>query len=191
MQRDFSAVWSGEQSIAEMAARIGLADLRTMADEIVDEELALIEGAVDEDVVFVPDDPEADDPGAGGEEATEGWTLGHVVVHVTAGSEEGAATALTLARGAPVEGRPRYETPWERMRTVPQVVQRLEESRRMRLAMLAAWPDEPDLATTIVLVEQFGPLNAVGRYLLGLMHEDGHLAQIAEIMRQARLARGA
>jgi hypothetical protein len=61
----------------------------------------------------------------------------------------------------------------------------------MRLAMLAAWPDEPDLATTIVQVERFGPLNAVGRYLLGLMHEDGHLGQIAEIMRQARAARGA
>jgi PPOX class probable F420-dependent enzyme len=77
------------------------------------------------------------------------------------------------------------------MRTVAQVVRRLEESRRMRLAMLAAWPDEPHLDNTGVLVERFGPLNATSLYLLGLMHEDRHLPQVAEIVRQARQARGA
>lgn len=114
------------------------------------------------------------------------WTLGHVVVHTTAGSEEGAAAALTLARGAPLDGRPRYEVPWEEVTTIGQVVRRLEESRRMRLAMLAAWPDEPHLGNTAVLIERLGPLNATGRYLVGLMHEDGHLPQLAEIARQAR-----
>lgn len=191
MRIDFAPVWSGERSVADVAAPFTLADLKRLTDELVDEQLALIAGAVDADVVFVPADPVADDPGAEGAEAAQPWTLGHVVVHATAGSEEGAAAALTLARGAPLEGRPRYETPWEEMKTVDQLVQRLEESRRMRQSMLAAWPNEPHLDNTAVLIERLGPLNAVGRYLLGLAHEEGHLAQLAEIARQARAARGA
>ena len=182
MRFDSGPIWRGERSIAELAASFSLQDLRRLTDELVDEARALIADAVDADVVFVPVD---DEVGEG-----EPWTLGHVVVHATAGSEEGAAAALTLARGAPLEGRPRYETPWERVRTVDQVVQRLEESRRMRQAMLAAWPDEPHLDNTVVLVDRLGPLNAVSRYLLTLMHEDSHLPQIAETMRQARVARG-
>ncbi len=190
MRLDFSPIRNGEQTIAEFSAPVTLQDLRETTDALVDEQRRILAGIVDVDVVFVPVDSDANDPGAG-EEAATPWTLGHVVVHATAGSEEGAAAALTLARGAPLEGRPRYETPWQRMQTVDHVVHRLEESRRMRLAMLSAWPDEPDLDQTVVLVPRFGPLNAVGRYVLGLMHEDGHLAQLAEIVRQARAARGA
>ncbi len=183
MRLDFSPIRNGEQTIAEFSAPVTLQDLRETTDALVDEQRRILEEIVDADVVFVPVDPEAGDEGP--------WTLGHVVVHATAGSEEGAAAALTLARGAPLEGRPRYETPWERMQSVDQVIQRLEESRRMRLAMLSAWPDEPHLDQTVILIERFGPLNAVGRYVLNLMHEDGHLAQLAEIVRQARAARGA
>jgi hypothetical protein len=32
-------------------------------------------------------------------------------------------------------------------------------------------------------------MNAVGRFMLGLKHDDEHLAQIAEIVRQAKAAR--
>lgn len=58
----------------------------------------------------------------------------------------------------------------------------------MRLAMLDAWPDAPLLDNTITLIPRFGPMNAVGRDLLGLKHQHGHLPQIAEITRQARAA---
>ena len=190
MKIDLGAVRRGELPLAETTAPLTRDDLRAMTDEIVDVQLAMIDGVEDADVVFVPDDPEANDPGAEGDEATQGWTLGHVVVHVTAGSEEGAAAALTLARGAPLEGRPRYETPWQEIRTAAQVRHRLEESRRMRLAMLDAWPDEPHLDNTAVLIERFGPMNAVARYVFGLAHEDWHLPQVAEVARQAKAARG-
>jgi len=187
---DLGAIRRGDLNLAEQTAPLSPADLRAMTDEIVDEQLRLIDGVVDADVVFLPVDPDADDEGATGDEASEAWTLGHVVVHTTAGSEEGAAAALTLARGAPPEGRPRYETPWQEMRTAAQVRHRLEESRRMRLAMLAAWPDAPHLDQTVVVVEHYGPQNAVARFVFGLVHEDWHLPQVAEIVRQAKAARG-
>ena len=190
MRIDAAPVWSGERTMADLAAGYDLDDLRRLTDGLIDEALGIFDGLTDGDVVFVPVDPVADDPGAAGEEAALPWTIGHVVVHATAGSEEGAASALTLARGAPLEGRPRYEVPWETVTTIGQVVHRLEESRRMRQAMLAAWPDEPHLDNSAVLIERLGPMNATGRYLLGLMHEEGHLPQLAEIARQARAARG-
>jgi hypothetical protein len=186
---DFAKLASGDLSFAAAGATVSLADLRALTNQHIDRILGLVADATDADVVFVPDDPEAMDAGAPPKERELGWTLGHVVAHTTAGGEEGAATALTLARGAPVEGRPRYEIPWREITTIAQVRQRLEESRRMRLAMLAAWPDAPHLDTTVTPIERFGPMNAVARDLLGLMHENGHLPQIEEIMRQARAAR--
>lgn len=191
MRFDRDAIFAGKISMADVAAGYALPDLRRLTDELVDEALGVVRGLTDTDVVLVPIDPDADDQGAAGDDAAMPWTLGHVVVHTTAGSEEGAAAALTLARGAPLEGRPRYEVPWEEVTTLLQVAQRLEESRRMRQAMLAAWPDEPHMDNTAVLIEQLGPLNATGRYLLGLMHEDGHLPQMEEIACQARAARQA
>ena len=191
MRIDAAAVWSGERTMADLAAGYYLDDLRRLTDGLIDEALGIVDGLTDGDVVFVPVDLVADDPGAAGEEAALPWTIGHVVVRATAGSEEGAASALTLARGAPLEGRPRYEVPWETVTTIGQVVHRLEESRRMRRAMLDAWPDEPHLDQTTTPIPRLGPMNAVGRYLLGLMHEEGHLPQLAEAARQARAARGA
>lgn len=190
MRVGLGAIRRGERDLAEETAALTPADLRAMTDEIVDTQLRLIDGITDDDVLFLPVDPAAADPGATGDEASEAWTLGHVVVHTTAGSEEGAAAALTLARGAPLDGRPRYETPWQEMRTAAQVRHRLEESRRMRLAMLAAWPDAPHLDQTVVVVERYGPMNAVARFVFGLVHEDWHLPQVAEIVRQAKAARG-
>ena len=68
-----------------------------------------------------------------------------MIAHVTASSEEGAAFSSLTARGIPASERPRYETPWRDITTVEQVIQRLEESRRMRHAYLDTWPDNPHL----------------------------------------------
>jgi len=147
---------------------------------------------VDEDVVFVPDDPDADDTYAANEEDVKlSWTLGHVVVHTTASSEESAALALTLARGLPVEGRSRYEVPWQEVRTADFIRGRIEESRRMRLAMLSAWPAEPHLDNAYTPYPGRPPMNAMGRFLSGLSHDDSHLEQIRKIMGQARARRAA
>ena len=73
------------------------------------------------------------------------------------------------------------------MQTIEQVIHRLEESRRMRLAFLDAWPDEPHLDNLWRKREDhYGALNAVGRTLLGLKHDSDHLGQISDIMQQAR-----
>jgi len=189
---DLSPVFRREKTLAEIGAPITKQDLIAFTNEILDTQRAIIAEATDADVVFVPVDPQANDANAApGTEVQQAWTLGHVVVHATAGSEEGAATALTLARSVQVEGRSRYETPWERVTSVAQVVQRYEESRKMRLAMLDAWPEQPDLANSYTPTEVFGPMNAVARFLLGLAHEQSHLEQLREIMRQAKQARGA
>jgi hypothetical protein len=189
---DFSKVQSGEQSFADVAAPLSKEDLYTLTDEMIDLMRSYIADAVDADVTFQPIDPEANDTYATDPNAVnDAWTLGHVIVHATASSEESAALALVLARGIPVEGRSRYETPWETVTTVDQLVQRLEESRRMRKAMLDAWPDEPHLDVTYAPWPSAGELNAVARFILGLAHDTSHLGQIQEIMRQARAARGA
>ena len=186
---DFSAVKSGSQSFADVAAGLTKDDLYRLTNEMIDIMQGIVIDAVDADVTFVPVDPNANDPFGKSEEATLAWTLGHVVVHATASSEESAALALVLARGLPVEGRSRYETPWESVTSIAQVRQRLEESRRMRQAMLDAWPDEPHLDITYSPFPQAGELNAVGRFILGLYHDAEHLDQLREIMRQASAAR--
>ena len=86
--------------------------LRNLTNEMIDTMLSIISDATDEDVVFVPQDPNADDPFGIPEEKDLVWTLGHVAVHTTSSSEESAALALTLARGLVPEGRSRYEVPW-------------------------------------------------------------------------------
>ena len=47
--------------------------------------------------------------------------------------------------------------------------------------------DEPDLKNTSE--SHAGEVNAVGRFVPGLKHDADHLAQIAEVARQARTAR--
>lgn len=183
---DFTPVKTRTKSFADLAAGLTKADLYQLTDEMIDTMQAIIADAVDADVIFVPNDPEANDTFGKPEEANLSWTLGHVIVHATASSEESAALALVLARGLPVEGRSRYETPWESVTTIAQVHQRLEESRRMRKAMLDAWPDQPHLDMTYEPFSGIGPINAVGRFILGLYHDTDHLGQLTEIMRQGR-----
>ena len=183
---DFTSVKNKTVSFSDLAQDLTKADLRNLTNEMIDTMLSIISDATDEDVVFVPQDPNADDPFGIPEEKDLVWTLGHVAVHTTASSEESAALALTLARGLVPEGRSRYEVPWRTVQTIAQVRQRFEESRRMRLAMLDAWPDEPHLDVTYAPSPRFGSYNAVSRFIMGLYHDDDHLGQLREIMRQAR-----
>jgi hypothetical protein len=138
-------------------------------------------------VTFEPVDPDADDPYAQTPvEVKMPWSLGHVIVHITASSEESAAIAAELARGVAFHGRSRYEMPWQEMTTIEGCRRRLEESRRMRLASLDMWPEEAHLENEYQAWTDGPRVNAVGRFILGLMHEDSHLGQIADIVRQAR-----
>ena len=178
---DVTAARDRERSLIEQTTGIDPADLRALTTEVYDRVGAIVAGAPDAAVEFVPEDPEAD------AEEGPGWTLGHVVVHLTAGLEENTAQGCTLARGAEITGRPRYETPWEAVTTAAQVGQRLAESRRMALAFLDAWPDVPFLGN-VYQHPAFGPMNAVAYHALGLNHAKSHLAQLEEIVRQATTA---
>src|SRR6266702_1143558 len=182
---DFTPVRNKTLSFADFCRDLTKANLYTLTDEMIDTMLAIIADAQDEDVDFVPQDPEANDTFGIPEERDLAWTLGHVIVHVTASSEESAALALTLARGLPVEGRSRYEVPWRTVHSAAQLHHRLEDSRRMRHAMLNAWPDEPHIDMTYTPYSRLGPINAVTRFVLGLSHDDAHLEQLRKIMRQA------
>ena len=192
---DFSPMRDGEVSFIDYAAqvRLGTAELRALSDESIDFLLGLLDGLSDADIVFAPDDPEADDPFAVDGEETIGWNFGHLIAHVTASSEEGAALSSLLARGVPASERPRYETPWRDITTVAQVRQRLEESQRMRNAYLETWPDTPLLDVVRVVSERFtarfGEMNAPAAFLFALSHEVGHYEQIEEVKRQALGAR--
>lgn len=187
---DFSAIRNKEIDFDKLIADLDRDDLRRLTNEMVDTILGLIEDCDDAEVVFVPQDPDADDPFAERpEDVTLAWTLGHVIVHITASAEESAFLAAELARGVPNHGRSRYETPWERATTVAFCRQRLEESREMRLASLDLWPERPHLDNTYQSWPGGPKVNAVGRFVLGLSHDDSHLGQIAEIVRQAQAAR--
>ncbi|MFL7839918.1 MAG: DinB family protein [Candidatus Promineifilaceae bacterium] len=185
---DFTAVRSGLVSMPEFAGEFAKEELWTLTNEMIDTMLALIAGCTDEDVVFVPKDPDAYDEFAETtDELAMPWTLGHVIVHATASAEEAAFLAAELARGVSMRvHRSRYEVPWESITTIDQVRRRLEESRRMRLASLEMWPDEPNLENHYIYRKTNVKINAQTRFLFGLKHDDDHLGQIAEIVRQAK-----
>jgi hypothetical protein len=196
---DFSSIRQGTQSIVELADGLGAAELHQETDEMIDTIRELIAECTDSDVVFLPIDPDAyDSAAATAEEVYISWTLGHVIVHVTASSEEAAFQAAELARGVRYRQlRSRYEVPWQSVTTIELCLHRLEESRRMRHSSLEMWPDEPFLDNTFVLKSGAPPsvtkdrpeANAATKFILGLMHDDNHLGQIAEIVRQAKEAR--
>ena len=192
---DFSPMRDGDVSFIDYAAQtnIGTAELKALSDESIEYLSSLVDGLSDADIVFAPDDPDADDPFAVDGEETIGWNFGHLIAHVTASSEEGAALSSLLARGIPASERPRYETPWRDMSTVAHVRQRLAESQRMRNAYLETWPDAPLLDVVRVVSERFtarfGEMNAPAAFLFALSHEVGHYEQIVEVKRQALAAR--
>ena len=189
---DFGPLRRRELSLQDLADALTKDDLAGLTRQMCDLQLSLIDDAEDQDVVFVPEDAEANDTfAARPEDIGLSWTLGHVVVHTTASSEESAALAVVLARGLPVDGRSRYEVPWEQARTVPFIRHRIGESLNMRLSMLAAWPDKPHLDNFYSPYEGRPPMNALGRFLGGLAHDDSHVEQIRKIMVQARQLRAA
>jgi hypothetical protein len=106
--------------------------------------------------------------------------------------EEGAAFSSLLARGVSVVGRLRYEVPWQEITTRAQALNRLDESRRMCLAYLDTWPDEPHLDTLREIspkfVEKFGNLNATASYLFGFKHMWEHIEQIEKTLQQVQEA---
>lgn len=190
MKLDFSTVIAGTEKLTDLQNRYTHRDLIDATNESIDHVLGLIRQIPDSYVTFQPVDPDAVDPKATSDaDRNSAWTLGHVIVHMTASAEEAACLGSLLARGVEVSFRARYETPWESVHSTQQLLDRLEESRRMRLAYLNAWPDQPNLDLLWYKMEaRHGPLNAIGYTLYGLKHDADHFAQIAEIVRQARVA---
>jgi hypothetical protein len=188
---DFSLLETKEMTMNQLVADLTVNDLRRLTNEMIDTMLEMIEPCEDFDVSFVPEDPDAFDPAAEREEDIDlAWTLGHVIVHTTASAEESAALGAELARGVPRrEGRSRSEIPWQKITTVAQCRHRLEESRRMRLASLDMWPDEPYLDNTYT-GRSGEEVNAVVQFVFGLLHDDSHLDHLKGIIRQAQVARG-
>lgn len=187
---DFSAVHAKTQTMEELTTSLGVDDLRKLTNEMIDTQLGIIAGCTDADVVFQPTDPAAfDDAASSDDEKGIAWTLGHVIVHVTASSEESAALAAELARGVPHRGgRSRSEVHWTTITSIEQCRQRLEESRRMRLASLGMWPNQPDLENSYIPYANAGSVNAIRRFVSGLRHDDDHLGQLREIVRQTQVS---
>ena len=187
---DFTPLRNKETTYGRMAARLTIADLRHLTNEMIDTQHGLIADCADADVTFMPEDPDANDTFASDPSLTHlPWTLGHVIVHTTASAEESAMLAAELARGVKYHGRSRSEVAWESVTTVQQCRERLEESRRMRLASLDMWPAQPYLDNTYRFREGDEPINALNRFIRGLPHDDSHLEQIRKIVRQAKAAR--
>lgn len=184
---DFSRIDNETVKLADLQAEVSHGQLLEYTHAMVNTVQALIADARDEYVTFIPYDPHANDTFAENPDtAALAWTLGHVIVHMTASAEEAAAIGATMARGVDVSWRMRYEVPWESVTSIAQCRHRLEESRRMRVAYLNSWPDAPHLDLLWTKAPRFGPLNAIGYTMLGLKHDNDHLGQIADIMRQGR-----
>ncbi len=176
---DLAPFRNGEKTFAQLAEPLTKADLYTLFNELIDAQAAELADVTDADLTFVYDDAEL-------KEGEIAWTLNHVIAHTTASGEESFANGLTLARGVEITGRSRYESPWETITTADQMRQRLEESRRMRLAMLDAWPDEPHYDNTFTPFPRAGAINAKGCVVMCLNHDTIHLGQLREIKRQLR-----
>jgi hypothetical protein len=187
---DYKAVRDRKITFQNLVEDLTPADLRRETNEMIDEIQHLIVACDDADVVFIPLDPKAHDEYAKEGEREIAWTLGHVIVHCTASAEESAFLAAELARGVEFHGRSRWEVPWGTITTIAQCRARLRESRRMRLASLDLWPAQPHLNNTYLPAWQGAqPMNAISRFVSGLLHDYDHLGQIADIVKQAKAAR--
>ncbi|MFQ3534729.1 MAG: DinB family protein [Aggregatilineales bacterium] len=189
---DFSPVRQGGVKLLDFSQRFTFHDLRLAVNAYIDATLDLLADCNDAVLTFEPHDPEAHDPFAPTADQRIGWNLAHLVLHVTASLEEGAAFCSILGRGVPIGGRLRYEPDWRMFTQREQVVGRLEESRRICLAYLDTLPEPPHLDILREMPEQyiafFGQLNAPANLLLGLLHWDDHMAQMRDAKAQARAA---
>jgi hypothetical protein len=187
---DFQPVLTREKSLYDLANAYSYADLCSALNSYVDHMIRMIQYLSDDQATFIPTDPEADDPYALTEEDRHiGWSLVHLVMHVTASAEEAAAFSSILARGIAIGGRLRSERDWRQVTTCGGAMSRLEECRRMCLAYLAAWPDQADLTTVRIMPENMSWMkpNAQVSFLFGLMHWHKHLDQFQEVARQAAI----
>ena len=188
---DYARIHQDPESINDIAADMKIEDLKHELHEMVGFFEDLIMDCVDADVAFQPEDPEAYDPDASNsDEVYIAWTLAHVIVHLTASAEEKAFLAAEMARGVLLHGRSRYEVPWQEVLTIEQCRNRLDECRRMCLASLDMWPDEPHLENKKIPWKGYPRVDARGFFLLGLNHAADHIEQVREIVRQAKAARG-
>ncbi len=186
---DFQPVFKKEKTLIDLANEYSQADLGAALNSYIDFTLRIINDVSDEQAAYIPVDPDADDPHAATEaDRHVGWSLIHLVMHVTATVEEAAAFSSILARGIPIGGRLRTERNWREVTTCAEALAQLEECRRMCLAYLATWPDQPDLTTRRIMPEDFkwpGP-NAMVSFLAGLMHWHKHIEQFQRVAEQAQ-----
>ncbi len=185
---DFQPVFIKEKTLIDLANEYSQADLGAALNSYIDFTLRIINDVSDEQAAYIPVDPDADDPHAALEaDRHVGWSLIHLVMHVTATVEEAAAFSSILARGIPIGGRLRTERNWREVTTCAEAIAQLEECRRMCSAYLATWPDRPDLTARRIMPEDFkwpGP-NASASFLAGLMHWHKHIEQFQQVAEQA------
>ena len=181
---NFIPIFKKEKTLAELASEYTHPRLAEALNSYVDTTLQIIHGLSDLEIAAILPDSEADDPQAADEaDRHVGWNLAHQALHITASMEEAAAFSSIQARGIPIGGRLRSEQNWRQVTTGAEVVARLKESRRMCLAYLDTWPDQPNLAVSRVMPEDAkwpGP-NATMSFLVGLMHWHRHFEQLQRI----------
>ena len=82
---DFAPIRNKQQTMTQLVAGLAPGDLRRLTNEMIDAIQGLVAECVDADVTFEPSDPGANDPAAAtSAEVNMPWTLGHLIVHVTA-----------------------------------------------------------------------------------------------------------
>lgn len=188
---NFQLIRDQKINLQELVKGLAKEDMRRKLDEVYDKVLRLVADCTDAHVTFEPKDENADDPYAIGGEESIAWTLGHVIVHLTASMEESALIAAELARGVEFHGRSRWEVPWREVTTIEQCRARMDESHRMCLASLEIWPDLPHMENTYT--PPFAgalPHTCISRFASGLKHASDHLGQIEDIVHQANSALG-
>jgi hypothetical protein len=187
---DFTPIIERKINWTRFAAQFDKQDLYDQAIWMFNTIENLIADATDEDVVFTPTDPDAyDDYAETPEEVEMSWNLGHVIVHLTASAEESAFLAAELARGVKMDfRRSRFETPWQTVTTIQQCRARLAESRRMVMASLDIWPDNPHLENFYKTSKGL-KVTPLVRFLFGQEHAASHLDQIKDILNQSQTAR--
>ena len=124
---DFQSVREKKVTVQDLVKGLTEDDLRRELNEMYNEIEHRIVNATDADIVFQPVDPNAKDPFAKEGEAELAWTLGHVIVHLTASMEEAASISQELARGVEFHGRSRWEVPFREVKTIAFCRARLAE----------------------------------------------------------------
>lgn len=187
---DFQPILMKEKNLLDLASGYTQTDLIDTLNWYIDFTMNVVVNTTsDKQATDIPIDPHADDPYAASEEERHmGWSLVHLVTHITASAEEGAAFSSILARGIAISGRLRKEYDWRRVTTRTFALQRLEECRRICLGYLATWPDQPDFSTLRIMPEHLNRLkaNAPVSFVYGLLHWYNHIEQIQNASGQVR-----